>query len=99
MTPCGRERRVRASSDDLLIPAPAGGGTRTRTPLSRKGILSPLRLPFRHAGLGGAGNIIPRRDEGVKRKPGNYREQAGEPVWNVTYQTQGEQASTGVWLL
>ena len=28
----------------------AGGGTRTRTPLSRKRILSPLRLPFRHTG-------------------------------------------------
>ena len=29
----------------------AGGGTRTRTSLSGQGILSPLRLPFRHAGL------------------------------------------------
>jgi hypothetical protein len=28
----------------------AGGGTRTRTSLSEQGILSPLRLPFRHAG-------------------------------------------------
>ncbi len=28
----------------------AGGGTRTRTLVSQKRILSPLRLPFRHAG-------------------------------------------------
>ena len=28
-----------------------GGGTRTRTSLSRKRILSPLRLPFRHTGV------------------------------------------------
>jgi hypothetical protein len=34
----------------IPLESPAGGGTRTRTPLSRKGILSPLRLPFRHAG-------------------------------------------------
>ncbi len=28
----------------------AGGGTRTRTALSRQRILSPLRMPFRHPG-------------------------------------------------
>jgi hypothetical protein len=34
----------------LMIKDYAGGGTRTRTSLSGQGILSPLRLPFRHAG-------------------------------------------------
>ena len=28
----------------------AGGGGRTRTTLAGPGILSPLRMPFRHAG-------------------------------------------------
>jgi hypothetical protein len=36
---------------------PAGGGTRTRTSLSGQGILSPLRLPFRHAGCSGNDEI------------------------------------------
>ena len=30
--------------------ASAGGGTRTRTEFTLQGILSPLRLPFRHTG-------------------------------------------------
>ena len=29
----------------------AGSGTRTRTGVASQGILSPLRLPFRHAGI------------------------------------------------
>lgn len=32
--------------------AGAGSGTRTRTARSGRGILSPLRLPFRHPGTG-----------------------------------------------
>ena len=35
----------------LLRKSCAGGGTRTRTELSLQGILSPLRLPFRHPGV------------------------------------------------
>jgi hypothetical protein len=33
----------------FIMHASGRGGTRTHTPVARKGILSPLRLPFRHA--------------------------------------------------
>ena len=43
----------------------ADGGTRTHTSLSRKRILSPLRLPFRH--IGGASADF-KREAGARRK-------------------------------
>ena len=46
----------------------AGGGTRTRTELTPQGILSPLRLPFRHAGV-----TVP----GAAFHPGSHREKLG----------------------
>ncbi len=40
--------QARAGSPSLRTPATGPGGSRTHTPLARKRILSPLRLPFRH---------------------------------------------------
>ena len=50
--------------DGWLAPKkPTDDGTRTHTPITRKQILSLLRLPFRHigSGPGGTKNFVPRR--------------------------------------
>lgn len=51
----------------------AGSGTRTRTGVASQGILSPLRLPFRHAG--NWGGCAPLRRKAARTRNCNLRRQ------------------------
>ena len=50
---CDGFRRLgdRFCPNSIIIMLGAGGGTRTRTTFYSPGILSPVRLPFRHTGV------------------------------------------------